>query len=170
MSNVLQTLYASAPVNDLIIHTLELKEASFNVHEHAPGTIRLAQGFDDISATLEDGTNAVFRASGFGVSLPKKSIKGRQDLNFSIDNVTGEALSAIESALESGGKIMVIYRAYAGSNLSAPGQPPVVMTATVAKADRNSISISASFHDLVNKAWPYRRYTPSFAPGLKYHG
>jgi len=170
MSNVLQTLYASAPVNDIIIHTLELNNADFNVPDHAPGTIRLVQGFDDITATLEDATTATFKASGFGVSLPQKSIKGRQDLNFSIDNVTGEALKAIDDAIEGGSKIIVIYRAYAGSDLSAPGQPPVVMTATAVKADFSSISISASFHDLVNKAWPYRRYTPSFAPGLKYYG
>ena len=170
MSNVLQTLYASAPVNDLIIHTLEIKHAAFNVTGHSQGTIRLVQGFDDITATLENANSAVFKASGFGVSLPQKSVRGRQDLNFSIDNVTGEALNAIDDAIEAGGKIIVIYRAYAGSDLSAPGQPPVVMTATAVKADYSSISISASFHDLVNKAWPYRRYTPSFAPGLKYYG
>lgn len=170
MSNVLQTLYASAPVNDIVIHTLELKNPAFNVEDHPLGVIRLAQGFDDITATLEDTTTAIFKKSGFGVSLPAKSVKGRQDLNFTIDNVTGEALKAIDDAIEAGGKIMVIYRAYAGSDLSAPGQPPVIMTATAVKADYSSISISASFHDLVNKAWPFRRYTTTFAPGLKYYG
>lgn len=170
MSKVLQTLYASAPVDDLIIHTLELKHAAFNVPGHDIGVIRLVQGFDYESVTLEDATSATFKASGFGVSLPQKSIKGRQDLSFSIDNVTGEALKAIDDAIEAGGKIIVTYRAYAGSDLSAPGQPPIVMTATAVKADFSSVSISASFHDLVNKAWPFRRYTPTFAPGLKYYG
>ncbi|MEI8598930.1 hypothetical protein P4S64_19020 [Vibrio sp. M60_M31a] len=28
----------------------------------------------------------------------------------------------------------------------------------------------ASFHDLVNRAWPKRRYTPSITKGLKYPG
>ena len=170
MSNVLQTLYASAPVNDLIIHTLELKNPDFNVEGHVVGSVHLVQGFDDVAATLEDATIATFKKSGFGVSLPQKSIKGRQDLNFSIDNVTGEVLKAIDAAIEGGNKIIVIYRAYAGSDLSAPGQPPIVMTATAIKADFSSVSISASFHDLVNKAWPFRRYTPNFAPGLKYYG
>ena len=170
MSNVLQTLYASAPVDDLIIHTLELKHAAFNVEDHALGTIRLVQGFDDITATLEDESIAIFKASGFGVSLPQKSVNGNQSLNFSIDNVTGEALNAIDNAVEAGGKIIVIYRAYAGSDLTVLGQPPIIMTATAIKADYSSISVSASFHDLVNKAWPFRRYTPSFAAGLKYYG
>jgi hypothetical protein len=170
MSNVLQTLYASAPVNDLIIHTLELKNPAFNVEGHVLGSVHLVQGFDDVIATLEDASTVNFKKSGFGVSLPQKSIKGRQDLNFSIDNVTGEVLKAIDAAIEGGEKIIVIYRAYAGSDLSAPGQPPIIMTATAIKADYSSVSISASFHDLVNKAWPFRRYTPSFAPGLKYYG
>jgi hypothetical protein len=170
MSNVLQTLYASAPINDLIIHTLEIKNPAFNVPGHVVGSVRLVQGFDDISATLETGATVLFKKSGFGVSLPQKSIKGRQDLNFSIDNVTGEVLQAIDAAIDSGVKITVIYRAYAGSDLSAPGQPPIVMTATAIKADFSAVSISASFHDLVNKAWPFRRYTPDFAPGLKYYG
>lgn len=170
MSNVLQTIYASAPVNDLIIHTLELKNPDFNVEGHIVGSVRLVQGFDDVTATLEDATTATFKKSGFGVSLPSKAVKGRQDLNFAIDNVTGEVLNAIDAAIEGGEKIIVIYRAYAGSDLSAPGQPPIRMTATAIKADFSTVSISASFHDLVNKAWPFRRYTPSFAPGLKYYG
>jgi hypothetical protein len=170
MSKILQTLYASAPVNDLIIHTLELKNPDFNVEGHVLGSVYLVQGFDDITAMLEDATTVTFKKSGFGVSLPQKSIKGRQDLNFSIDNVTGEVLNAIDAAIEGGEKIIVIYRAYAGSDLSAPGQPPIVMTATAIKANFSAVSISASFHDLVNKAWPFRRYTPSFAPGLKYYG
>jgi hypothetical protein len=170
MSKVLQTLYASAPADDLIHHTLELINPDFNVEGHIPGSVRLGQGFDDITAGLEDASIVTFKQSGFGVSLPQKSIKGRQDLSFTIDNVTGEVLKAIEAAIEGGEKITVIYRAYAGSDLSAPGQPPIVMTATAIKADFSSVSISASFHDLVNKAWPFRRYTPTFAPGLKYYG
>ena len=170
MSNVLQTIYASAPVNDLIIHTLELKNPDFNVVGHAQGAIRLAQGYDDIIATLEDATTALFKKSGFGVSLPQKSVNGRQQLNFTIDNVSGEALKAIDDAIEGGAKISIIYRAYSGNDLTVLGQPPIIMTATAIKADYSSISVSASFHDLVNKAWPFRRYTPSFAAGLKYYG
>ncbi|NRA56231.1 MAG: DUF1833 family protein [Gammaproteobacteria bacterium] len=170
MSHVLQTLYASAPVDDVIIHTLELSHPAFSVPGHPAGLIRLAQGFDDINVILEDASTATFKASGFGVSLPQKSVNGRQDLTFKLDNVTGEAIQSIDAAQEAGGRIAVTYRAYAGSDLSQPGQPPVVMTAISATADYSSISINASFHDLVNKAWPFRRYTPDFAPGLKYYG
>ena len=170
MSSVLQTIYASAPVDDFPIRTLELKNPDFNVEGHLPGSVRLVQGFDDIDAGLEGGSIATFKKSGFGISLPQKSVKGRQDLNFTIDNVTGEILKAIDDALEGGNKTTVIARVYTQSNLSTPAERPVVMTATGTSADYSSVSVTAGFHDLVNKAWPFRRYTPSFAPGLKYYG
>lgn len=165
MSQVLQTVYASAPVDQVVIHTLELKHAAFNA-----GAIRLCQGFDDVAATLEDASSVTFNPSGFGVSLPSRAVKGRQDLQFQLDNVSGEALQQIDAAIEAGGAIQVIYRAYLASDLSAPAQPPVVMTAVSVKATPQSVNVVASFHDLVNKAWPRRFYTPDFAPGLKYFG
>ena len=165
MSQVLQTVYASAPVDQVIIHTLELKHAAFD-----SGAIRLCQGFDDLTATLEDASTVTFTASGFGVSLPSRAVKGRQDLQFQLDNVTGEALQQIRAAKEAGGAVQVIYRVYLASDLSAPAQPPTVMTAVSVKANPKSVSVVASFHDLVNKSWPTLFYTPDFAPGLKYYG
>lgn len=169
MSQLLQTLYASAPVDDLIIHTLELVDPAFAVDGFPAGVIRLVQGFDDYSLGLETDETVAFTAAPFGVSLPAKSVKGRQDLSFRIDNVTGEVLRAIEASQEAGNKTSVIYRVYAGSDLTYPANPPVAMTAVSAQIDLNTVTITATFHDLVNKAWPFRRYTADFAPGLKYY-
>jgi len=169
MSQLLQTLYASAPVDDLIIHTLELVDPAFAIDGFPAGVIRIVQGFDDLSLGLETAETVAFTAAPFGVSLPAKSVKGRQDLSFRIDNVTGEVLRAIESSLEAGNRTKVIYRVYAGSDLTYPAQPPIEMTAISAQVDLNQVSITATFYDLVNKAWPFRRYTPDFAPGLKYY-
>lgn len=170
MSKALEVAYASAPANDVILHTLELSAASFAVQGHAPGVIRWVQGYDDIIAGLETGTQANFVAFGFGVSLPKKSSTGQQELQFQLDNVSGEASQAIDAAIENGDLIKVTYRAYLASDLSAPAQAPIVMTATSAKINALSVVVVASFFNLVNKAWPPRRYTPTFAPGLKYWG
>ncbi|MCL1126437.1 DUF1833 family protein [Shewanella surugensis] len=164
MSQVLQTLYASAPVDEIPIHTLELKNSAFD-----GGTIRLCQGFDNVTAKIEDVSERVtFTASGFGISLPQRAMKGQQDLQFQLDNVSGEAAQQVDAAVESGEKVKVTYRVYVASNLSEPAQPPIVMTATSVKINISSVIVVASFNDLVNKAWPRRRYTPLFAPGLKY--
>lgn len=164
-SMVLSRLYASSPVDDYIIYALELRHLSFD-----GGAIRLCQGFDDVVVVLENAESATFLASGFEVSLPKRAMRGKQDLQFQLDNVSGEAVLALDAAIEMGGPIQVILRTYTASDLSAPAQPPVVMTAVAVKVNIRSVVVVASFHDLVNKAWPVRRYTPSFAPGLKYFG
>lgn len=168
MSQTLQQLYASA--GGLIHHTLEIKHNAFAVANQPTGRILFCQGFDDITATTEESESLTFRASGFGVSLPKRTLKGRQDLQFQIDNVTGEALQAIKAANEAGGKIEVIYRVFTDTDLSTPAAAPYKMTAVSVKATSTSIQVVASFNDLVNRAWPRRRYTPEFSPGLKYYG
>lgn len=57
MSEVLQRIYASAPVNDIPIHTLELKAAGL-------WELRICDGFDDQIAGIENGDMVTFKASG----------------------------------------------------------------------------------------------------------
>ncbi|MAD76697.1 MAG: hypothetical protein CML20_18230 [Rheinheimera sp.] len=161
MSTVLQKIYASAPVNDLPIHTLELQADSF-------GVIRLCNGFDNVNAGIEGGEIVLFEASGMGVSLPSRAVKGRQDLQFQLDNVSGEALEKVDAAKEAGDKVKVIYRVYTASDLTEPAEPPVEMIAVSVQATAMRVNVVASFNDLVNRAWPRDRYTPDVAPGLKY--
>lgn len=161
MSTVLQKIYASAPAGDLPIHTLELYAVS-------QGVIRICEGFDDVTAGIETGEFVTFTASGMGVSLPARSVKGRQDLQFQLDNVTGEVLTKLQGAIDAGDTIKVIYRVFTASYLDEPAEPPVEMTAVDVKANAQRVNVVASFHDLVNKAWPRDRYTPNIAPGLKY--
>lgn len=161
MSQILQRIYASAPTNDLPIHTLELQAESL-------WTLRICDGFDDRTAGIEGGEMVTFLASGMGVSLPARGVKGRQDLQFQIDNVTGEALTKINQAIDAGVPIKVIYRVYTLSDLTEPAEPAIEMKAVDVQATAQSLNVVASFNDLVNKAWPKNRYTPSIAPGLKY--
>tara|TARA_R110002153_G_scaffold263960_1_gene425551 strand:- start:789 stop:1292 length:504 start_codon:yes stop_codon:yes gene_type:complete len=166
MSQLLNQLYASG--GGLIYHTLDIQNPAFTVPNHPEGRILFVQGFDDLTATTEDSETLTFRASGFGVSPPKKTARGREDLQFQLDNVLGDALHAIDAANASGEKIRCIYRAYSAADLSAPGEHSYKMTAVSARAQGASVVITASFKDIVNLSWPYRRHTPSFAPGLKH--
>ncbi len=160
MSQLLEVVYASAPVDEIIHHTIELISSK--------GTRRLVQGYEDLVATLETGSQVTFARSFFAVSLPQKSIKGAQELQFQIDNVSGDAMAFIEAAMEAGSRVTVVYRAYLGSNLSAPSETPMRLTVTASSVDVKSASLRATFHDLVNAPWPKRRYTAAFAPGLIY--
>ncbi len=160
MSEVLQTLYASAS-NDVAIHTLQLEAPSFGVR-------RICSEFENVTAGIEGGEMVLYEACALGISLPERSVKGRQDLQFQLDNITGESLQVVETAFEAGEKIKVTYRVYMASFLDEPDERPLEMTAVSVKANALRVNVVASFNDLVNAAWPTDRYTPDFAPGLKY--
>ncbi|MCA2441742.1 MULTISPECIES: DUF1833 family protein, partial [Vibrio] len=89
---------------------------------------------------------------------------------FQIDNVTGEARRFIDKAMEDGSKVTITYRFYLYPHVSAPAEPPLTLTAVSEKDNIQTVGVVASFHDLVNRAWPKRRYTPTITKGLKYQG
>jgi hypothetical protein len=98
MSQILQTVYASAPTNQIPIHTLTLEAPSL-----PGGVLRWVQGSEDESMGLENnGGTVLYKALPFGVSLPDKSLRGNQDLQFQLDNITGEALQHLNKALDVG--------------------------------------------------------------------
>lgn len=162
MSQLLETVHASV-TRDIKLHTLELPHVSF-----PNGVFRWVQGFNDEVLGLEDGEMVTFEQMPFGASLPDRSIRGNQDLQFQIDNVTGEMLGYIRAVLKSGVPLPVIYRPYLESNKASPAEVAIEMTATSFTADMQSVNVIADFHDFVNKLWPVLRYTPTLAPGLKY--
>lgn len=162
MSQLLEIVYASAPSDEVIIPTLEIKHQAFD----AP--IRTCAGFENQTVTLETGETVTFQASGLDVSLPARNASGQQNLNFAIENVTGIAQNAIDAAMAEGGDIQVIYRTYLSSDLSTPAEPPLKMVLVGAEFEGSSVQVTASYQDIINTAWPRERYTVQFAPGLRY--
>ena len=153
--------YASSPSNDLLISTLE-----FN--NETAGVIRLAQSFNDVTATTEFAETVTFIQSAWEVSLPNKDATGQQTLQFQICNVTGEAQRFIDDCMASGKPTSVIYREFYADDLSAPATVPIKMTLRGGSAEGITVGIEAGYFDLLNVGWPRFRYTPEFAPGLKY--
>lgn len=159
--SLLATVYASAPAGVVLIPTLEIRSAAFP-------TIRVCAGFEDITVTLETGQQVTFEDGGIDVSLPARDTSGQQTLNFAVDNVTGIAQQRIDSALQQGVKVEVVYRDYLSTDLSTPASPPLVMTLIGGMLEGGTVQFQASYFDLLNTAWPRERYTVEFAPGLRY--
>ncbi len=157
----LNIVYASAPSAEVLIPTLEFKN-------EAAGVIRLAQSFNDVTATTELAETVTFIQSAWEVSLPNKDATGQQTLQFQICNVTGEAQRFIDACLESGKPTSVIYREFYADDLSAPATVPIKMTLRGGSSEGVTVGIEAGYFDLLNVGWPRFRYTPEFAPGLKY--
>jgi hypothetical protein len=158
---ILRTLYASAPASEVLIPTIEIRHASMP-------TVYLTVGFKDVTATLEDASTVTFIATGMDISLPEKDASGNQSLIFAIDNITGEAQRFVDTALEAGGEMLLIYREYLASDLTTPASTPKTLNIIGGTFEGGTFQAEASYYDMLNTAWPRDRYTADFAPGIKY--
>lgn len=157
---ILEQVYASG--GDVIISTIELSCPAWGE------SVLICNGFEDQTVTTETSVTLTFTAAGIDVALPKKNSSGAQTLTFAIDNVTGEAQSLIDQALESEERITLIFRTYLASDLSSPADTPLRMTVIGGTMRGSGVQIQAGFFDLINTAWPRDVYTAKFAPGLRY--
>lgn len=164
MSELMETVCASAPAGIVRIATLELIHPEFENGGH----IYLCVGFDNITATLETGEVVEFIACGMDVALPAKNATGRQDLGFAIDNVLGRAYRNIRAALETSQPMELIHRTYLSTNLTELYEPPNRATITEGEMSGGTLNINASYFDLINYLFCRDTYDLNRFPGLAY--
>ncbi len=165
MSIAMQTVCASAPVDDWRWLTIELQCTAW------AESLWLVQAFDEDGAqqfTLETGEVVTFAASPMGISLPDVTARGSQDLTLQLDNVTAEALYLIDQAIDAESIITVVFREYVESNHAAPARGPFTMTVTNTESTMRYVQCSASFANFLDAEFPPSRITAAKAPGLSY--
>ncbi|HCE5244048.1 TPA: DUF1833 family protein [Vibrio parahaemolyticus] len=158
MSQALKQYHASAGPDDKLI-TLQLTSTAFE-------TRYLVSAFEDVTATLEDESQVTFEAAGLAVNLPKSATGAEMELQFGLDNVTGEARELIEAARKAGADVFITLRTYMASDLTAPAAKPIKFKVTTATTSRTNCSVNAGIGYLSNSAWPRDRFTVEYAPGL----
>lgn len=161
---LLTTVNASAPAGVVTIPTLEISRPD------SSEPLRTCVGYQDQVATLETGETVTFIASGMAVSLPSRGDSGQQNLTFAVDNVTGIAQRFIDDGLELGQPIDVTLRIYLSNDMSAPAEPPLRFKLVDGVFEGASVEIIASYMSVILQEFMSRRYTATFAKGLKYIG
>ena len=159
--SIIETVYASAPAEYVILQTLEVL-----VQDYDP--IRVVAAYEDVTATLETDEEVTFLAGPFDITRPSKNSSGQQTITFSIANVTGEAQKAVEQALTNDSEVPINYREYISTDLTAPAGPVYKMIMRGGTFQGLMVQIEAGYYDLLNTQWPRKRYTADFAPGLRY--
>lgn len=157
---ILKTVYASAPEDELILITLEIRLSPTDV-------VRVVQGFENHMLGV-DGVYQGFTAAAISVALPSSNTSGQQSLRFSIGGINSLIQRHVDAALESSTPITLIYREYLESDKSAPARQPYAMTISGIQLEGDEAQIEASYWDILNYAWPRQRYTEETAPGIKY--
>lgn len=167
LSEALKEAYASAPSDEVVYHTLELRHAAFS----AP--IRVVRDNADLVARLEatapanPGELVTFVAYGFNLERPEVSSSGVPQCAIEIDNVSREILANIELAVPQTDPILVTYREYLASDLEGPqNDPPMTLTIVSINADVFRVRAVASYPDLSNRRFPREDYTAERFPGL----
>lgn len=159
--------YASAPVDELALNTIELQHPNFFDENGAPTALRLVQGFEDYTLGIEGGAMVLFSGVPFTFSLPGFDEGSVPQLQLSIDNVSHLITTYLEQAIESLEPITVVYRPYLASDPSGPQlDPPITMRLTKVTVDIFTATGTATLDDVNNWPFPNRRYTANDFPGL----
>ncbi|AVJ17221.1 ArsR family transcriptional regulator [Serratia sp. MYb239] len=156
---ILNRFYASSG-SEVLIKTLEVKVGD--------STYWLTNGWDDITATLENGVQVTFEACGIELSLPARNADGTQDLKFAICNIDGKVSNTIRAALDGQEIGTLTYRHYLSTDLSAPESPPFTLTIKSGYWTPIVVQITAGYMNVLDSAWPRNRYTLPDYPGLRY--
>ncbi len=156
---ILDRLYASSG-SEVIIETLQINIGS-TVHF-------FCKGYEDITATVENGDVLTFSAASIDIALPARNSDGTQDLQFAISNIDGEVSTAIRKALENLEIGSLTYRQYISTDLSAPATVPYTLAIKSGSWTAIQAQITAGYMNVLDTAWPRFRYTLNEFPGLRY--
>lgn len=175
MSNsaALDELFASNIAGQIYYITLEFNHSAFRDSEGNPTAIRLVQGFDPLTATLEAdapydaSTSVLFQPAAIDVELPVKNVEGRHDMRIILDAASGEIIRQLELVAAAPREaIRVLFREFISSDLSGPQSTPLRMTVINPQVTATRVTATATFADLVNKSFPSINYTLRTHPGL----
>lgn len=167
LSEALREAYASAPADEVVYHTLELRHAAFTqpirvVRDNADLTARL-----EATAAENPGEMVTFVGFGFDLVKPELSATGVPQCSIEIDNVSREILANVELAMTGIDPIMVTYREYLASDLEGPqNDPPMTLTIISISADVFRVRAVAGYPDISNRRFPREDYTTERFPGL----
>lgn len=167
LTAAIREAYASAPANEIVYHTLELRHPSFTQ------PLRVVRDWDTLTARLEEsapvdaGRWVEFAPFAFDFHLPEVASGGLPEITITIDHVSAEIVAYLDAAANSTELIEVTYRPYLASDLSMPHMdPPLTLTISEASADIFRVTARATFVDLGNLSFPRELYTSDRFPGL----
>jgi Domain of unknown function (DUF1833) len=183
LSQAIAEAYASAPTDEVVLDTLELRHPSFDTTARIVrdyGTFQYTSTDDagfasdvyghvltlESDAPLNANETVLFQACMFDFTFMEQRDGQLPELQISIDNVTHLLGAALDEAALSGHAIAVTYREYVASDMSEPGFILDGLTLQRVTAKTFRLVGSAGFFDIINVNFPNRVYDLDTFPGL----
>lgn len=167
LKQAIKEAYASAPSDEVLLYTMELRHSSFTQ------PIRVVRDHQDFRAFLETGAPADaglevdFVALMFEFKEPDLSDQAAPELPLMIANVTPEIEENISAAQEFAEPIECTYRVYLASDPSGPqNDPPMHLEVKHCKVTDFQIDATCTFGNFNNKRFPSETYTTDKYPTL----
>lgn len=169
LSAAIAEAYASAPVGDPILLTLELQHPDFRDEQGNVVSVRIVNDFQDLTADDENGQNHTWVGVPFRYVKPEQSDSGAPAApTVEIDNVSLEITRLLLLARASDEAVTLIEREYLRSDPTGPHVlPPTVMELGVPTITPETVSAPLVFGGLTNRKFPARQYTAEEFPGLE---
>ncbi|MEJ8571221.1 DUF1833 family protein [Microbaculum marinum] len=179
----LREIYASAPVDEYELITLELIHATFEAPGGGPDSIRIALDDQDWDLPIEDnaplfgGQTKTFEALALDVTMPAQEEGSLGEMEIAIDNVPQQYMNRLRRAVTVRSPASVICRKYILHHDTDTGDYTLASTdGPVEKIDQLSIkrvrgttlrlTSTARFVDILNTSVPRRIFTRDGFPGL----
>lgn len=173
MSLAIEEAYASNPIDELVLDTLEFHHPAF-VDEFGVRTgvriVRDSQAWEfklEDSAPLSPGQYVEFSPVPFEFSPPGFEEGQVPTLQLTVSNISRIITRYLELAIAQTTPIEVYFRPYLSSDTSIPQiNPVIVMKLTSVTATTMSITGTATLSDVHNWPFPAKKYTAERFPGL----
>lgn len=172
MTAALKEAYATA-LNEEILPALELAHSAFTDLQGNPDSIWLTPWSDDFEGTLEDDApmrpaqTVTWRHFPFRFRLAPVDTSPAPDVEIRIDGVDRRIIEALDAAVVMPTKILLRYREYLASDLSAPSiVTPRTFVLNDVKVGALSVMARARIDADLNGAFPRFVYTAQEFPAL----
>lgn len=173
LDDAIREAYASAPADEVILNTLELRHPTFLDEEGQPMAVRVVCDQKDLVARLEDsapmnaGEAVTFIAVAFQMTLPPIETVAVPELDLAVDNVSTELMKYLDAAVQDPNPIACTYRPYlAGDPLTPRMDPPPTFELRDVKANVMRVTGRCRVGIDLQRAFPMPLYTTGAFPGL----
>lgn len=153
---------ASAPAGRVVLYTYEITHSTF------PDRILIVNDYQELNATLEDGTAVVFVPCPVLVTAPEESDNAASpSISVQIDGVSAILAGRLDTAMHTYEKIGIIERVYVSDDTSSPAvMPPLSLILQDVEVGETSVTATAAYDDPINKGFPAKDYNIREYPGL----
>ncbi|ABE50950.1 DUF1833 family protein [Methylobacillus flagellatus] len=173
LEEAIKEAYASNPVGEVELNTLEFRHPNFVDQNGDPSAIRVVLDNVDHYLTLEDdaplnpGESVLFVRMAFELTKPEVDSVAGPAMDITLNNITPEIETQIRAATRSPYPVIGMYRLYLLSDKTQPqNNPPMEFQLDNVNADDESITARATFGNEAQRPFPNENYTATRFPGL----